>query len=149
MNIRKSTIEDFEQVYVLLPQLWPDAKLNKNKLRLSFKRALNSEHQHYLCAVDKKEVIIGFCSLSMRSSLWQQGSIAHIDEIIVDQEYRGRGIGTQLMTKAMKIADKIGCARIELESAFHRKQAHDFYKRLGFENRAYLFSKNLTGNPPK
>ena len=26
---------------------------------------------------------------------------------------------------------------------FHRKQAHEFYVRNGFENRAYLFSKSL------
>jgi glucosamine-phosphate N-acetyltransferase len=33
--------------------------------------------------------------------------------------------------------------RVELDSAFHRKQAHRFYEQLGFENRAYLFSKAL------
>jgi hypothetical protein len=48
MNIRKATIADFEQVYSLLPQLWPDAKLNKKKLRLAFARSLTSGHQQYL-----------------------------------------------------------------------------------------------------
>ena len=35
---------------------------------LAFSHALNTKHQHYLCAVDKK-VVVGFCSLSIRSSL--------------------------------------------------------------------------------
>jgi ribosomal protein S18 acetylase RimI-like enzyme len=143
MNIRQGTTDDFEQVYTLLPQLWPNSKLNKKKLRLSFDRALNSEHQHYLCAVDKK-VVVGFCSLSIKNSLWQQGFIAHIDEIIVDRAYRGLGIGTLLMVKALKIAKRTGCTRLELDSAFHRKKAHEFYTRLGFENRAHLFSKILS-----
>jgi glucosamine-phosphate N-acetyltransferase len=142
MNIRKGTVDDFEQVFALLPQLWPNAKLNKKKIRLVFSRSVNSEHQQYLCAIERK-VIVGFCSLSIRNSLWQQGFIAHIDEIIVDQAHRGQGIGTQLMTKALKIAAKTGCARVELDSAFYRKQTHVFYDQLGFENRAYLFSKLL------
>jgi hypothetical protein len=33
--------------------------------------------------------------------------------------------------------------RVELESAFHRKKAHAFYERQGFENRGYLFSKPI------
>ena len=141
-NIRKSTIADFEQVYVLLPQLWPDAILNKNKLRHVFARALNSDYHHYLCAIDKK-VVVGFCSLSIRNSLWQQGFIAHIDEIIVESAYRGHGIGTQMILKAMKIAKQKGCTRLELDSAFHRGKAHNFYKKIGFENRAFLFSMPL------
>jgi hypothetical protein len=32
---------------------------------------------------------------------------------------------------------------VELDSAFHRSQAHKFYQQEGFENRAYLFSKPL------
>jgi len=90
-------------------------------------------------------VVVGFCSLSIKNSLWQQGFIAHIDEIIIDQTQRGRGIGTQLITKAIKIASKAGCSRVELDSTFHRKQAHIFYDRLRFENRAYLFSRILNG----
>lgn len=59
MNIRKAVIGDFEQVYALLPQLWPDNKLNKRKLRLVFARAIKSGNQHYLCAVDNTYEKIG------------------------------------------------------------------------------------------
>jgi len=30
-----------------------------------------------------------------------------------------------------------------LDSAFHTTIAHEFYERLGFEKRAYLFSKEI------
>jgi glucosamine-phosphate N-acetyltransferase len=140
IKIRKAILNDFEQIYQLLPQLWPHTRLNRNRLRITFSRALNSGQQYYLCAFEKK-VIVGFCSLSTRNSLWQQGLLAHIDELIVDQSYRGRGIGTRLMTEAIKLAVKKRCSRIELDSAFHRKHAHGFYNKMGFESRAYLFSK--------
>ena len=47
------------------------------------------------------------------------------------------------MTAAIKLAIESGCASIELDSAFHREDAHRFYESQGFENRAFLFSKSL------
>ncbi|MGD9202263.1 MAG: methyltransferase domain-containing protein [Chitinispirillia bacterium] len=41
------------------------------------------------------------------------------------------------------IAKDLKCKRIELDSAFHRKEAHKFYKSIGYENRAFLFSRTL------
>ena len=40
-------------------------------------------------------------------------------------------------------AKERGCAPVELDSAFNRTEAHAFYERRGFENRAFLFSKLL------
>lgn len=33
--------------------------------------------------------------------------------------------------------------RVELDSGFQREKAHEFYLKLGFEKRAYLFSYML------
>ena len=44
---------------------------------------------------------------------------------------------------AIDSAKNKGCVRVELDSAFQREEAHDFYNKLGFKNRAYLFSKEL------
>lgn len=39
---------------------------------------------------------------------------------------------------------KYVCATLESkDSAFHRRDAHRFYEQMGFERRAYLFSKEL------
>lgn len=47
------------------------------------------------------------------------------------------------MERITEIAKENSCKRIELDSAFHRKNAHGFYKSIGYEIRAYLFSKTL------
>lgn len=36
-----------------------------------------------------------------------------------------------------------GCKRIELDSGFHREQAHKMYEHIGFNKRAFLFSKEI------
>jgi hypothetical protein len=43
---------------------------------------LKCESQAYICVVDKAEVA-GFGSLTIKNSLWQEGGIGHVDELIV------------------------------------------------------------------
>jgi glucosamine-phosphate N-acetyltransferase len=141
-QIRQCRAEDFGDVVRLLRQLWPDKPLDVASLQTVFSRALASESQIYLCASDGHRVI-GFGSLTLKNNLWQQGFLGHVDELIVDGEQRGRGVGKQLLDQLIVAARQRGCSRVELDSAFHRKQAHQFYEKYGFENRAYLFSREI------
>lgn len=140
--IRECKEADFEQVLRLLGQLWPDKKLDEKELHCVFLRGLNSEFQHYICATIETD-IVGFSSLTIKNSLWQEGYIGHIDELIVDKQYRGKGIGSKLLKHIIRVAEEKGCRRAELDSAFDRAKAHEFYQKNGFENRAFLFSKKI------
>jgi hypothetical protein len=71
----------------LFRELWPDKPINPVWLRRA-----------YICVVDKAQVV-GFGSLTIKNSLWQEGAIGHIDERIVRHEYRGRNIGTLLLSR--------------------------------------------------
>jgi len=141
-KIRPCTEEDFAAVLGLLGELWPGRRLDAAALHVVYSRSLASESQFYLCA-EEEGAVIGFCSLSLKNNLWQAGDLAHIDELVVAQRQRRKGIGCALMTAAIKLAIESGCASIELDSAFHREDAHRFYESQGFENRAFLFSKSL------
>jgi ribosomal protein S18 acetylase RimI-like enzyme len=140
--IRECKEGDFEQVLKLLAQLWPDETLDKKELQQVFLRGINSEFQSYFCAVVEED-IVGFGSLTIKNSLWQAGLLAHIDELVVDKQFRGKGIGSKLLQYITKAAKEKGCRRVELDSAFDRKQSHKFYEQNGFENRAFLFSKKI------
>jgi GNAT superfamily N-acetyltransferase len=142
VEIRPARSEDFNGVLELLRQLWPEGKLDESRLRPIFERALNSETQAYRCAINTKQVV-GFASLNLKNRLWAEGSLAWVDEIVVDASYRGQGIGTRLLAELEKVALQNNCARLELDSSFHRTSAHQFYERRGFERRAALFSKRI------
>ncbi len=141
-QIRKCLNSDFEQVTSLLVQLWPKKVQNLSKLRGIYERALIATNQRYFVAVESG-LIVGFVSLSLKNSLWEAGPLANIDEMVVDEEHRGEGIGSALMEHVIDTARKLGCGRIELDSAFHRTDAHAFYEKKGFEQRAYLFTMQL------
>lgn len=140
LEIRDSDESDVEHVLPLLEQLWPDAQLDDVALRAAFKQALSSELGRCLCATIRGKMV-GFCTLNVRWSLWQQAPLGHVDELVVDQDYRGKGIGTRLLRRIEAVARQMGCHRIELDSAFHRQSAHAFYERLGYTKRAFVFSK--------
>jgi len=140
--IRDSKVEDFNDVLCLFGQLWPNKELNPNDLKLVFNRGIQSETDKYICAVEYEKVI-GFCALAVVNNFWQEGTIAYVYAMIVDDSFRGKGIGTSLLEMAFDIAKLMGCKKIELDSGFPREKAHNFYEKIGFEKRAYLFSMDL------
>ena len=140
VELRACRPEDFEGVLALLRQLWPDKHLEAAALRAVYDRLLASGTQTCLCASARGRVV-GFGSLSVKNQLWQAGYSGRVDELVVDREYRNRGIGTRLLDELVAAARAQGCRCVELDSAFHRQAAHRFYERRGFESRAYLFSK--------
>ena len=142
IQIRDCHSEDFDAVVRLLRQLWPDKQLDTASLRRVYDRGLGSAEQVYVCATQGQR-IIGFGSLTLKNNLWQEGFVGHVDELVVDRECQGRRFGTRLLEHLVVLAKQRGCRRVELDSAFHRKQAHQFYELQGFKNRAFLFSKEL------
>ena len=141
-EIRECAEEDFDRIVGLLGQLWPDATFQIDDLKEAFIRGIRSKSQRYICAAADSKVV-GFCSLTVKNSLWQQGPLGCIDELIVDDEYREKGVGSKLLDRIMEIAKALGCRAVVLDSAFHRKDAHRFYEQRGFTKTAYLFSKAL------
>ncbi len=142
MLIRPCTAEDVEQILVLLQQLWPGKTLCHERLRKIYDCALASGTQCYLCAVEGGR-IVGFCSISLKSNLRVEGTLANLDEMVVDHADRGRGIGSQLLQASIAFAKNRGCAQLELESALHRAETHAFYERRGFQKRAYHFALSI------
>ncbi len=140
--IRESVLNDFDSIAGLLGQLWPGKQLCLSDLKVVFERGLSSDIDYYLCSELDREVV-GFLSLNISNSFWQEGYTPFVNALVVDEAHRGSGIGKSLLERAYEISRQRGCGKIELDSAFHRKGAHKFYERLGFEKRAYMFSKDL------
>jgi ribosomal protein S18 acetylase RimI-like enzyme len=63
------------------------------------------------------------------------GAQARLDDVIVDDAHRGRGIGDALVREAIAIARTAGAKAIHLTSNASRKAANRLYQRLGFERR--------------
>jgi GNAT superfamily N-acetyltransferase len=142
IDIRQSNESDLDYIISLLTQLWPDKPIDHDRVRKICLDNLSKDNKVLLSAADENKVI-GFGSMTLKISLWQEGLIGYVDELVVDSKHRGQGIGTMLLKRISEIASDKGCRRLELDSAFQRTEAHGFYETMGFENRAYLLSKKL------
>jgi len=140
--IRKAIEADFDQVFPLFPQLWPNKKLDRDALQVVFNRGVKSETDELFC-LEYSEEIIGFCAYAIVNNLWQAGYISFMYAMVIDEKFRGKGFGSLLVQKVIDESKAKGLKRLELDSAFHREKAHEFYLKLGFEKRAFLFSHPL------
>lgn len=70
------------------------------------------------------------------------GVRAVIEDVIVDQGARGRGIGEALLRRALELARQAGADGVVLTSNPRREAANRLYQRLGFtrrETNAYIY----------
>lgn len=64
-----------------------------------------------------------------------------IEDVIVKREYRGLGIGSELMKCIDEFAIKSNCGYSILVSKAYRKKAHTFYEKSGFTEDVRGFKK--------
>jgi ribosomal protein S18 acetylase RimI-like enzyme len=60
---------------------------------------------------------------------------ARIEDVVVDESARGRGVGEALVNECLNVARKRGARVVELQSARRREVANRLYPRMGFEKR--------------
>ena len=68
---------------------------------------------------------------------------AYIDELIVDEKYRRKGIGRALFYEVAKQAKRQGAKRIDLMVWSFNKEAIKAYKSYGMTPQRYIYEKWL------
>jgi ribosomal protein S18 acetylase RimI-like enzyme len=87
--------------------------------------------------------IVGMISMMYLQRLNQTTLEMYVPELVVLKQHQNHGIGKKLINHCIAIAKEKNCHRIRLESGSQRKNTHEFYKSLDFEQYAYSFKKNL------
>jgi ribosomal protein S18 acetylase RimI-like enzyme len=63
------------------------------------------------------------------------GLRARIEDVVVDQDARGHGVGTALTVAALDLARQQGARSVDLTSRASRVEANRLYQQLGFQLR--------------
>lgn len=82
---------------------------------------------------DRGHVVLG--ALTLVAFRLATGVRAWIEDVVVDTDQRGRGIGEALVRAGVDAARSAGARTIELTSRPSRQAANRLYSRLGFERR--------------
>ena len=95
--------------------------------------AIEEDPNHELIVSEIDEEVIGTLHLMFLPSISYQGKMrAQVESVRVTGQFRGQGIGAEMMGWAMKRARQRGCHLMQLTSHKSREDAHRFYERLGF-----------------
>jgi ribosomal protein S18 acetylase RimI-like enzyme len=90
----------------------------------------------WIVARDEDGSIRGMGSLTV--SHIPTGIVGHLDDIVVDDSLRGRGIGEEIVKRLIgkiKMRNKVSVDRIELTCRPSRISANKLYQKLGFYQR--------------
>ena len=122
MKIRELAESDYNQVI----ELWTKSLSNK------FDNEINTDHVSdpssiTLVSVDNN-TITGVASLYIIKKLTR--TLGLIEDVAVNENYRGKGIGKKLVEKLIGLAADKKCDKTVLNSS---EQNSEFYKKIGFE----------------
>jgi len=139
-TIRDVRGEDAQALARLVEQLGyptsPDAVVRRLDL-------LASSEADRLVVAELEERVVGLASVHISLSVEYDEPAAKLSAIVVDSDYRRRGIGEALVAEMEAEARARGCCLVFVTTAERRGDAHAFYRRIGFEETGRRFAKRL------
>ena len=126
-EVKRFSKRIFEAVLRLLPQLDPDSgMISEEKL----KSILKSKNTHFFIAETENREIAGMLTVAVY--VIPTGTKFWIEDVVVDDSQRGKGIGKELMIFAIDFAKSTGAKSVELTSRPSRVSANKLYQQMGF-----------------
>ena len=149
INIRKAEVEDidnnlldlFIQGYNFHLKSRPDkfSVRTNERLRQILVESMKSDN---FVVAEKENKIVGYASYKIdeknsHKALW-------VDQLVIDDNFQGKGFGKAIMNELEKTAKKEGCRFVELSCWEFNKKANEIYKHLGYYVQRVTYEKKLT-----
>ena len=97
----------------------------------TFKNLISNERGSLVVAEENGDVL-GMASISFNLALRYNGEYCQLEELVVDQDARGKNVGGLLIEETIKLAKKRGCKEYGLYILESTKHNQGFYEKYGF-----------------
>jgi len=144
-TIRMAGPSDAPSIYRLLVQLQGllgVESASEEEFRLRFE-AMLAEPRYRVFVAEEGGELRGFITIWLRESLFHGGPVALVDELVVAEGARGRGIGSRLLQRALDFCRQRGCVEVEVTTEADNRSARRFYARHGFREQGLLLEAEL------
>lgn len=130
--------DEFADVFPVLKQLAvmefsedDQAKITSKKVWLQYMAAQEQGYKLYAVR-NNTECLAVFGARIMNDPLNLGKPYLQINNLVVEEDYRGIGIGTELFSRIDKLAKKLGCESVFLAVLKTNKKGRKFYETVGF-----------------
>ncbi len=120
-DVREVNLKDYEDIY----------KLN-SRLNYSNIKSISEDNKSLMIVAQLNNDVIGYINSNFNEDNNHNKTI-NIKDIIVDEKYRGLGVGHQLMLEVEKTAKDNEVNYIVSVNKDYHKEEIEFYNRQGFE----------------
>lgn len=134
VTLRKGTDADAELIVGYLKKLAEYEKLSESCNITADKLIKLMNEENGLCAViaEQDGVPAGMMTwYTYKIATFSGRRVFYIEDIFIDSNKRGGGIGTALFDEAKRLAEKLDCARLEWKCLDWNISAQNFYKKIG------------------
>ncbi|MCF6269036.1 MAG: GNAT family N-acetyltransferase [Melioribacteraceae bacterium] len=126
-EIIEATSELHSRILYLLSQL---TKKDIHFTLDDFNSIVNSKHSILIGAFDSS-ILIGVLTLVIVEIPTSKSG--RIEDVVVDEKYRGKGIGEKLTFEAIRVAEDLKLGKLLLTSNPKRIGANKLYQKIGFQ----------------
>ena len=137
--VRLPVADDCSAIRQLIEQLGYAATEVEVRTRL---RLVEESGQHALVA-ERDGKVIGCLTTSTMVVLHRPAPVGRISMMVVDEQYRGQGIGAAMVREAERLLADRGCQMVEVTSNNRRSDAHRFWESNGYERTSSRFAKDV------
>lgn len=138
LTIRPAVPADLDAMVLLLQALFaleddftPDPERQRRGLACFFDGC--GKHHAILVAVISGQVI-GMATVQILISTAQGGPVGLVEDVVVREDWRGHGVGSQLLHALSAWAAERGLTRLQLLADRGNLSALDFYRKAGWQS---------------
>ena len=97
----------------------------------TFSKFISNERGSLIIAEENGK-ILGMASISFNLALRYNGEYCQLEELVVDQDARGKNVGGLLIEETLRLAKNRGCKEFGLYLLESTKHNQPFYEKYGF-----------------
>jgi ribosomal protein S18 acetylase RimI-like enzyme len=131
-----ATVDEAERVSSLMAAFRDHIERDKpsdEEIRSTVERLLaDPDTEFLLAAPDGRGEPAGICQLRYRLAVWTASDDCWLEDLYVNDEARGTGLGRALIEAAFERARARGCGRVQLDVDEANTRAIDVYRKAGF-----------------
>jgi len=144
VQIRAATDADLASILALYVEVEDNGRVLSIEQARSILARMKSYPDYKVYVAMLGRSIVGTFALLIMDNLAHMGAPSGVvEDVVVRTDWRGKGVGKQMMRFAMDRCRERGCYKLALSSNLKREAAHRFYDGLGFQRHGYSFVVEL------